>query len=197
MMHLPVLLVLLLSAVDVSAAQPIGRLFFTPAERTMLDEARRRPEPVVQEPPKEVEPPPEIVTVTGVVRRSDGSTTVWINDRAVTPGRVVDGLEVAPAGRTGVPGRVTLRVPQTGRSVEIAVGQQYDLTSGTLSERYQLSRPSPAEAEQTPAPAATPRRAPRERELLRELLRELDGPASTGAASPTEAPGSTPGSPRP
>ena len=76
----PVLLVL---GTDACAAE-LGRLFYTPAQRTQLDTLRSRkniapPVPEVKDAP----PVPDTLTYGGVVRRSDGRSTVWINNRTV------------------------------------------------------------------------------------------------------------------
>ena len=76
------------SAPPAVAAEPLGRLFFTPAQRASLDTARAQKtrstvgteEGVTEKPPPP--PQPEHVTYGGLVRRSDGKTTVWLNDRA-------------------------------------------------------------------------------------------------------------------
>ncbi|MGH8580510.1 MAG: hypothetical protein ACREVK_10465 [Gammaproteobacteria bacterium] len=67
----------------------LGRLFTTPQERAALDELRREgPKPVAAPekvaPPVTSEPapaakPPQPITVNGLVRRSDGANTVWVN----------------------------------------------------------------------------------------------------------------------
>jgi hypothetical protein len=174
-------------------------LFFTAAERASLDEMRKRP--VVAPPPEAVPPPPlpEYVTLNGVVRRSDGTATVWLNEKPVQGQRSAEGLVIAPV-RAGAPANVTVRLPETGRSVELKVGQQLEVTSGQVQERYRAPAPS-APSRPAAAPAAEsrgaertgpPRRASRDRELLRELLRDIDAPAS---AEPAREAAAAPGDP--
>ncbi|MBY0266473.1 MAG: hypothetical protein K2W84_08665, partial [Burkholderiales bacterium] len=55
----------------------VGRLFFTPEQREQLDLLRLKK--VVASQAKD-EPPPEIITYEGIVRRADGQTTVWVNN---------------------------------------------------------------------------------------------------------------------
>jgi hypothetical protein len=172
----------------------LGRFFFTPAERARLDVLRRRPPPAQPEvatakpdaPP--APPAPQYVTLNGVVRRSDGTTTVWLNNKPMTGPRSEDGLVVTPSGRSGS-GNVTVRVPETGRSVDLKVGQQVEMRSGQVQEGYESPRAVAAAAaaaeSQAPEPApvpATPRRPNRERDLLRDLLREIEGPRAESAA---------------
>ena len=100
----------------VAADPPIGRLFFTPAQRASLDVARsqrtraavatERTEQLVVE-----QPVPQTITYGGMVRRSDGQTTVWINDRAVDGRDAADGATIIR--RVGPDGAVTLEVPLT------------------------------------------------------------------------------------
>jgi len=182
-------------------APTLGRMFYTPAERATLDEMRKRPAPVlVQEKTIEAPPAPEYVTLNGVVRRSDGTTTVWLNNKPVQGQRSSEGLILAPA-RAGTPGNVTVVVPQSGRKVDLKVGQQLEVTSGKVQEPYRAPRaPSASEPAATPADPApertTQRRPGRDRELLRELLREIDGPAPGAAGEPAGGAGAgqrTPG----
>lgn len=65
-------------------AAPLGTLFLTPQERAALEAARLRrglPPPIV--PPKaftdDIEAPPKNATITGLMKRSDGATAVWVN----------------------------------------------------------------------------------------------------------------------
>jgi hypothetical protein len=181
-------------------APTLGRLFFTPEERARIDALRRRP-PVTSTPPvaaaqpehaPQVEPP-KYLTLNGVVRRSDGATTVWLNDKPVRGRTTAEGIMVVPSARAGTPGDVTVRVPQTGQSVDLKVGQQLEVTSGRVQEGYRAPRVAAApQAVQTPpeaaAPAAPARRTGRERDLLRDLLREMDGQESTPAPGSKPAP---------
>ncbi len=177
-------------AQQAAAALPMRRMFFTPAERAALDESRRRPAIVAAAEPKPLPPAPEFVTLDGVVRRSDGTTTVWLNNRLLEGKRTAEGLEVTNSRRTPGTGNVTVRVPQAGRSVDMRVGQQLDVTSGKVQERYQLAPPAPAPASETAdtteTSAAKPgvRRPAKEREMLRELLREIDAPAANRPEPP-------------
>jgi hypothetical protein len=177
----------------------LGRLFFSPGERAGLDEARRRPAaPVAAAPAKApaLPPAPDYVTLNGVVRRSDGSTAIWLNNRMVDGKRTSDGLEVTTSKR---PGAANVRVPQAGRSVDLRVGQQLDVTSGKVRERYRVVAPvdsaaagedvaSPEAASARPRGAPPTRRPAREREL-RELLRDLDSAPVERQPPPAEAKG--------
>ena len=115
MMRAYLFVALALAAGASGAAQPIGRLFFTPAERAQLDVARankRAPEPPGGASQKSAEPPkPEtqIITYNGIVRRSDGKSILWLNSRATDEKEALSGLPVT--GRVRPDGGVTLQVP--------------------------------------------------------------------------------------
>lgn len=155
-------LVFAIAAGAAGAAEPLGRLFFTPAQRAQLDAARsqkaRAPLAANKE---ESTPAPEVVTYRGLVRRSDGKTTVWINDRAIDDGRIASGIQLN--GRVRPDGSIVLEVPQTERSVRLKVGQSVEVLSGAIAEPY---RRTPATPKSAPAgtaggkPAVTTPRAP-------------------------------------
>ena len=130
------------------AAEPLGRLFYTPAERARLDTLRSQRNtapPVAEQEPVAV---PEVITYGGIVRRSDGRTTVWINNNAINDGK--DGDRSAVVSRVQPDGSVAVEVPQTSRSVRLKVGQSVEIGSGTIEEPYARS---PAVA--TPKPGST------------------------------------------
>lgn len=66
----------MLATTNATAQAPLGRLFFTPEERAALDAGR----PLHDEPEKQTEITPQ--RLDGIVRRSDGRGTVWINGEA-------------------------------------------------------------------------------------------------------------------
>ena len=137
MMRAAVTIALLAAAGAAGAAeQPIGRLFFTPAERAQLDAARsakRVAEPATASKPA-VPPPPEtqIITYSGIVRRSDGKSILWLNSRATDEKEALSGLAVT--GRVRPDGAVTLEVPNTGGTIDLKVGQRAELQTGRVSE---------------------------------------------------------------
>lgn len=126
---------MLLAAAGVSAAEPLGRLFYTPAQRAQLDTLRAQKN--VAPPAQETkEPPviPEALTYSGIVRRSDGRSTVWINKRMVNDGKAADDLSVSSRSRSD--DRVSVRLPQAAGPVELRVGQSFDVQTGTVTEPY-------------------------------------------------------------
>lgn len=142
-------IVLMLGAGTAAAAE-LGRLFFTPAQRATLDTLREKNigKEAVSE--KEPAPPlPQNVTLDGVVRRSDGKNTVWLNSRAVTAPKA-GGIGVSTGKNDN---RVRLRVPESGRSIDLKVGQTAEIVSGTIAENYSRRAPLP-QPEAKPAPDA-------------------------------------------
>lgn len=133
---LAALLPLLYWASAGAAAPALGRLFATPAERGELD-ARRAAgpadaagaQPAAVDPthgaPAAAEAPPDDMVLDGVLRRSSGGNTVWINQVARDERR-------APPGRAAV----QLQLP-SGRRVLLRPGQRYEQGSGTVKDLNQ------------------------------------------------------------
>ena len=136
----------------------IGRLFFTPEQRDQLDAGRRdaianrnRPPPTKAAPAPKA-PPPQVVTLHGVVKRSDGAATVWVNGRPVS-----SRFEEADIGAgTIARDSVGVAVPGSKRRVRLKVGQSLEAMSGTIEEGYRRRRtlPTPAVPVETPADPA-------------------------------------------
>lgn len=134
-------------------APQVGRMFFTPTQRAQLDVARaqRARATLATENTEEAAtaaPVAQSLTYDGVVRRADGSTTVWINSRPVNP---KDPAGPVIVGRVRADGGVSLQMPQSGRTVDLKPGQSVELLSGQIEERF-ARKPAPPE----PKPAAKP-----------------------------------------
>jgi hypothetical protein len=157
MRGLRVLVAAALALPAVPGAEPLGRLFYTPGQRAQLDTARsqRSRAPAVaaeQEPAAAV---PELLTYDGMVRRSDGKTTVWINNRPIHDGRPATIVPFTSKLRPD--GSVKLGVTQTDQSVDLRVGQSAELMSGTITESYSRAPSSSAAAAKRPVrPDAVP-----------------------------------------
>ena len=151
------------------AAQPIGRLFFTPAERAQLDVARAQKHVPAPAAAQQAEAPsaPQVITYSGIVRRNDGKATLWLNNKPVDAGEGLSGLSVK--GRVKPDGAVTLRVPETGTSIELKVGQRAELQTGRVAESRR----------EEPKPDATKPDAPKE-----EAAAKSDAPAKDAAKAP-------------
>lgn len=145
MMQRLVMLALMTSPVC-EATEPLGRLFFTPNERVELDRARHLPPAIAPKPtvrivaPTPVAPPllaPNIVTVNGIVQRSDGSSTVWINNQPLAEHEVPGSATIKARGADAI----TVALPKA-HGVEVKVGQTVNSRSGEIKESYsQLAAP--------------------------------------------------------
>ncbi|MBI2294900.1 MAG: hypothetical protein HYU76_02390 [Betaproteobacteria bacterium] len=174
------------------AAEPLGRLFFTPAQRGSLDVARTqraRTTVATEKTNEEAVPVPEVITYGGMVRRNDGKTTVWINNRAVHDKEAVGGASMVSKVRPD--GGVSLQVPQSNRSVDLKVGQSVELLSGSIEESY-ARRTSP-KPESKPAPQAAKSAAPPKPGLAAEKRlpragNEREQPETAAQTGAAEAP---------
>lgn len=116
------------------AAEPLGRLFFTPAQRSALDAGKRIGETTSRTPKPRG---PQEVRLDGVVTRSDGESTVWVNGRP---------SDLSPLPHVGVavgtdPASARIRVPGISGARRISVGQSLDTRSGVVREAYAPNAP--------------------------------------------------------
>ena len=165
-------LLLLLSGLSCSnaviAAEPLGRLFFSPAQRNALDAGKQVAKPRTVRTTRTVAPRgPRAVTLNGVVTRSDGESAVWINGHEAG-GKTVPGVR-ASASATD-PTSAQLRIGGAQKSVRLRVGQQLDRVSGKVLEPYESAASSAAAAVHSP----------------KKLVRE-DGPPAAGRPDKTSA----------
>ena len=198
-------------AVPAAAAdEPLGRMFFAPAQRAQLDIARtqRARTTLATEKTEEISnaaPAPQTITYDGAVRRSDGKTTVWLNGRPVNDKEPAGGALVV--GRVRPDGGISLQMPQSGRTVDLKPGQSIELLSGAIEESFSRkpvtapeAKPSPKSAtgEKPATGAASPERAPTEREReeqqkkVEEAMRVLKESAAKSGATPPQAPPNPP-----
>lgn len=113
------------------AAEPVGRLFFTPAQRSALDAGKRigepRTAPVAPRGPREL-------TLDGVVTRSDGESTVWVNGRALGK-RTTPGISAMASGSDPAAARVNISGAR--ETVQLRVGQRLERDTGKIAEPYE------------------------------------------------------------
>lgn len=132
-------------------------MFFTASQRAQLDVARkqRARTTLATEKTEEVvttaAPVAQSITYDGVVRRSDGKSTVWLNSRPVNDKEPAGAVVV---GRIRADGGVTLQMPQSGRTVDLKPGQSIELLSGAIEDSF--SRKPAAQPEPKPAPKPAP-----------------------------------------
>lgn len=130
------------------AAEPLGRLFFTPTQRNVLDAGKYAGTPAP------VAPAPRTVHLDGVVTRSDAERTVWINGTAYHDGSP-DGMQVKTS--PAAPASTSIRIPGKTATARVKVGQRLDLNSGQIREDFSR-RAAAAESAAAPGedPAARP-----------------------------------------
>jgi hypothetical protein len=118
-----------------------------------------------------------VVTYNGVVRRSDGKSTVWINGNPITERSTSNPeINLLNVRRDGA---VSIAVPQADRTASLKVGQSLEVTSGTIEESY---------ARRATIPKATKSHHP-----CRSPPKVLEAPGATrhqptNATTPTEKP---------
>lgn len=143
MARLTVLLtsVFLLGLAPLTGAEPLGRLFFSPDERAMLDQQRNK---TGGDSPPTQAAQTEQVTLNGIVRRSSGKTTAWINQLPQHENETPQGVAVQQE-KTSKPSAVLL-LP-SGKKVNLKAGQTFDTAKGKVREGYEdATAPSPPEA---------------------------------------------------
>jgi hypothetical protein len=129
--------VILAWANGLHAAEPLGRLFFTPGQRATLDAGKELDKPKLTGPAVRG---PRTVTVNGVVTRSDGESTVWVNGSPAS-NRGPAPISATPAGATAA------RIQVLDSKARLRVGQTLDRRTGKVSESYEnkpiLAAPAP------------------------------------------------------
>lgn len=136
----------------------LGRLFSTPAERASMEASRsvaagppvnpQDQQQQQQQPPgmpgmpaanagppgapggasAVPEPPPPVLMMSGILRRSDNRTTVWLNDEPQY------GAQKSTSQRPGAATpNVTVTLP-SGKKIILKAGQRYDLTEGRIKD---------------------------------------------------------------
>ena len=114
----------------VAEAQELGRLFFTPEQRTALDARRKARVPDKPAAAPVTESP--VTRVDGAVRRSGGRSTVWVNGETIPEGAQPDSAQVAP--KSSPPSRVLIPAGEGGRHYDLRVGESLDRGSGEVRD---------------------------------------------------------------
>lgn len=123
------LIALLLGLVPaVAAAQELGRLFFTPQQRSALDERRRARMP--DKPAAAVVATP-VTRVDGYVQRSGGPPTVWINGDPLS-----ESAPEAPRIDTSrtPSGSVSITLGESGARTRLKPGEALDRGTGEVRD---------------------------------------------------------------
>ncbi|MBS0336996.1 MAG: hypothetical protein JSS40_09350 [Proteobacteria bacterium] len=109
--------------------EDLGRLFFTPEQRSALDARRKaripdKPSAVVVESP--------VTRVDGFVSRRGGKSTTWVNGEAVPEGTQPEGLRVRP--KRNDTGRVIVNIGESETPVDLKIGQSFDRGTGEVRD---------------------------------------------------------------
>lgn len=110
---------------------PLGRLFSTPEERAALDALRAGATLPASAPPaaaSEAAPPSPPVTLNGIVRRSSGRSTAWL-----------DGVPQDDASNTfaATPAPALSLRSATGKRLILKPGQSVNLQDGSVREAHE------------------------------------------------------------
>ena len=154
------LLMMFVCAWPLIAQAELGRLFHTPEQRALLELARKAgPVSAIVEP--DAPSTEQGLSVSGIVTRSDGKRSTWVNGR----------LEYdAPVSGKRDGSQVWVKVP--GGEVKLKVGQSLDPATGQVAESYRRAPPPPP-AVSNPAPPKSPTKPP-----LRDDNAEQEQPAT-------------------
>ena len=131
-----------------TAAEPMGRLFTSPAERSNLDYLRqtKKNEPLKVDAPvqaAEIAPPaivvlPDAVNLQGYVKRFDGKpSTVWVNNQAMTENSRNKDVTVGKLAAGS--NRVPIKLSANGKRLNLKAGQVYDPQSNRVQESRNYS----------------------------------------------------------
>lgn len=158
---LPVSLIGLASAsLQAAAEDDFGRLFSSQAERKKLDILRQNQKLIVASPQQNtrLEPVadalPEPITLQGYVKRSDGSTTLWINNKTVQEDTTQDDVEIGRLSKQNPPAKsgsdsLNVRIPVTGKNVRLKPGQVYEPETNRIVESRLLEKEKQLRLEET------------------------------------------------
>jgi hypothetical protein len=125
-----------------SAAEPIGRLFTSPAERSNLDYLRQTKKKLIA--PVAINAPtdapeaapialPEAVNLQGYVKRNDGKQgTVWVNDKALQENSGNKEVQVGKLSEGS--NRIPIKLSANGKRLNLKAGQVYDPETNKVKE---------------------------------------------------------------
>lgn len=129
-----------LLATPFAQAEGLGRLFFTPAQRAQLNSHHYLPATTLTTPTVLADVPEEnrhSITVNGIVQRSGGKRTAWINGAAKTVESTDDNTSVM------------VNLPDQNKMVRLKVGQRITITppAATNAEKPSADETTPVSAD--------------------------------------------------
>lgn len=111
---------------DKIEAAHIGRLFYSADERAMLDQMRNNKG-------GKSTSPTEQFTLNGIVRRSSGKSTTWINQLPQRENEAPQGIAVRQSDSSRSAAQLML---PSGKQVNLKAGQTFNATKGKVLENY-------------------------------------------------------------
>jgi hypothetical protein len=112
---------------------PLGRLFMPPEKREELNIFRLQgEEPMIEQPKEAPPPPPNYIQFNGLIIRSDGQRTAWINGKQQAPAGVKVDLQAIKDNALPV------YIVNGGDTVSLKPGQRLDTISGQRSENFNV-----------------------------------------------------------
>ena len=108
----------------------LGSLFNTPIERQSIDNAKR--DDVPQESLRRVTP--TSVKINGIVIRSNGSSTAWVNGKQTSGNNTEAGVKVLTRSVSDKDKKIPVLVD--GKSIKIKPGQFWSEETGTVVDNY-------------------------------------------------------------
>lgn len=155
-------------------AEPLGRLFFTEEERVILERMRwaspdeislmQEKQVVLSEKPAQPEKP-AFITLSGVMTRSNGRQTVWLNGVSYDRSQLPENVRVREPFTAG---QIELRVEEKRKTHSLRPGQTLDIENGLIREAHQrvpevvapksdpISESDPMQAPAVAAPLGSP-----------------------------------------
>jgi hypothetical protein len=136
-----ILFILFFSQLSV-AAEPIGRLFTSPAERSNLDYLRQTKKKLIA--PVAIDASidameatpivlPKAVNLQGYVKRNDGKhSTVWVNNQAMQENSGNQDVQVGKLSENS--NRIPIKLSANGRRLNLKAGQVYDPENNRVRE---------------------------------------------------------------
>lgn len=112
------------------AARPLGRLFYSPAQRAELVAARQAG--AVNDAAATATAAPTAVRLSGIVRGGSGAPHAWIDGQLIADGANLAGY-VVRVGETSV------RLVGKERELSLHAGESIDLVSGERTPRVTIS----------------------------------------------------------
>lgn len=108
----------------------LGKLFSTPVQRQKIDAFRKgKSMGVARE-----QISPTDIKVQGIVKRSDGASTVWINGKSTLDSNYVGGVNVRLNSISDSSGKVTVGIKD--KAVRLKPGQVWSEDTGRISDGY-------------------------------------------------------------